>query len=58
MRARASAHPVTAPAPLNFVGAAFQPGVDPNNQMNGAGKIAPLVLPLGTDIYTPRATFQ
>lgn len=51
-------YPVIAPAPLDFVVAAFQPGVDPNNQMNGAGKIAPLTLPLVTDIYTPPASFQ
>ncbi len=50
--------PTIAPAPLQYVVAAFQPGVNPNDQMNGAGKIAPLVLPLGTDIYSPLATFQ
>lgn len=50
--------PVIAPAPLNYVVAAFQPGVNPNDQMNGAGKIADLSLPLVTDTYSPLATFQ
>jgi hypothetical protein len=47
------------PAPLNYVVAAFQPGVNPNDQMNGAGQIAPLSLPITIDtVKTPRATFQ
>ena len=44
-RVARSAHrrsPAIAPAPLNFVIAAFQPGVIPTNPMNGGGKIAPL----------------
>lgn len=50
--------PPIAAAPLQYVVAAFQPGVNPNDQMNGAGKIAPLGLPLATDSYSPPATFQ
>ena len=51
-------NPVIAPAPLNYVVAAFQPGVDPNDQMNGGGKIAPLLLPYTGDSYSPHGTFQ
>lgn len=50
--------PQIAPAPLKFVVAAFQPGVNPNDPFNGAGQIAPLSLPLGTDTYTPKADHQ
>ena len=42
---------LTGPLPLNFVVAAFQPGVDPTDQFNGAGKIVPLALPIAN--YAP-----
>jgi len=44
--------------PLPYVVAAFQPGVNPNDQMNGAGKIADLVLPYSGDQRSPAGTFQ
>ena len=50
--------PTIGPVPLNFVVAAFQPGVDPNDQMNGSGKIAPLTLPIAGDIRTPAGSYQ
>jgi hypothetical protein len=37
---------LTGPLPLNYAIAAFQPGIDPTNQMNGAGRIVPLSLPI------------
>ena len=37
---------LTGPVPLNFKIAAFQPGVNPTDPFNGAGAIAPLVLPI------------
>jgi hypothetical protein len=37
---------LTGPLPLNFVVAAFQPGVNPTDPFNGAGKISPLTLPI------------
>lgn len=50
--------PTIAPAPLNFVIAAFQPGVDPTSNLNGAGKIAPLALPIPGDVRSPSGSFQ
>lgn len=50
--------PTIGPVPLDYQIAAFQPGVDPNDQMNGAGKIAPLVLPIAGDTRTPAGTNQ
>ncbi len=44
--------PTIGPVPLNFKVAAFQPGVNPNDQMNGSGKIAPLNLPIAGDVRT------
>ncbi len=46
---------IPANTPLNFKVAAFQQGVNPNDQMNGAGKIANLSLPIAN--YPP-GTFQ
>lgn len=37
---------LTGNLPLNFKIAAFQPGVNPNDPFNGAGKIVPLTLPI------------
>jgi hypothetical protein len=37
---------LTGPLPLNFKIAAFQPGVNPTDPFNGAGRIAPLLLPI------------
>jgi hypothetical protein len=50
--------PAISPAPLNFKIAAFQPNVLPTDQMNGAGKIAPLVLPIPGDTRVPTANHQ
>jgi hypothetical protein len=50
--------PTIAPAPLNFVVAAFQPGVDPTSNFNGTGKIVPLSLPISGDTRSPAGTFQ
>ena len=50
--------PIT-PAPLNYVVAAFQPGVVPTDKLNGAGQIANLNLPISIDtVKTPTASFQ
>lgn len=50
--------PAITPAPLNFKIAAFQQNVLPTDQMNGAGRIIPLVLPIPGDTRTPIANFQ
>jgi hypothetical protein len=50
--------PTIGPVPLLFKVAAFQQGVNPNDQMNGSGKIAPLTLPISGDTRTPAGTFQ
>ena len=50
--------PTIAPAPLNYVVAAFQPGVDPTSNLNDGGKIVPLSLPIAGDIRTPAGTNQ
>lgn len=42
--------PPIGPVPLNFEVAAFQQGVLPGDLFNGAGRIAPLVLPIPSDI--------
>jgi hypothetical protein len=46
------------PAPLEYVIAAFQPGVDPLSNLNGNGKINPLALPISGDTRTPAGTWQ
>ena len=53
-----SGFPAIPPAPLNFKIAAFQPNVLPTDQMNGAGRIIRLVLPIPGDTRTPIANFQ
>ena len=50
--------PTIGPVPLNFKVAAFQEGVNPNDQMNGAGKIAPLTLPIPGDTRSPSGSNQ
>jgi len=50
--------PTIGPVPLDFKVAAFQQGVNPNDQMNGAGKIAPLSLPIPGDTRSPSGSFQ
>ena len=50
--------PAITPAPLNFKIAAFQQNVLPTDQMNGAGRIIPLSLPIPGDTRTPIANFQ
>jgi hypothetical protein len=51
--------PAIGPVPLLFKVAAFQQGVSPSDQMNGAGMIAPLSLPIGIDTRpVPKGTFQ
>ena len=56
--AASTGFPAIPPAPLNFKIAAFQPNVLPTDQMNGAGKIAPLSLPIPGDTRVPIANFQ
>jgi hypothetical protein len=46
------------PLPLQFSVAAFQQGVDPQDQMNGLGRITPFTLPWPTDTRTPSQWYQ
>jgi len=50
--------PAIAPMPLEYVVAAFQPGVDPLSPFNGSGKITPLVLPIPGDTRTNPGNLQ
>lgn len=50
--------PTIGPVPLNYVVAAFQPGVNPQDPFNGAGQIAPLTLPIPGDTRVPAGTFE